>query len=56
MELKEENLAKLMLQPDVVDKPVVIVSVTGAFRKGKSFILGFFLKYLETNVRNYSFL
>ena len=53
LELKTENLAEVMLQPDVLDKPVVVVSVAGAPRKGKSFILGFFLKYLKTQVSSY---
>lgn len=37
-----------MFHPDVKENPVVIISIAGPFRKGKSFLLGFFLKYLET--------
>lgn len=48
MELIKENLEKIVLHPDVKDRFVVIVSIAGAFRKGKSFLLGFLLKYLET--------
>lgn len=40
-----------MCHPDVKDNPVQIVSIAGAFRKGKSFLLGFFLKYLETQLQ-----
>lgn len=36
-----------MSHPDVKDRPIVIISIAGAFRKGKSFLLGFFLKYIE---------
>lgn len=39
-----------MLHADVKDNPVMIVSIAGALRKGKSFLLGFFLKYLEAEV------
>uniref|UniRef100_A0A8W8K0W2 GB1/RHD3-type G domain-containing protein n=1 Tax=Magallana gigas TaxID=29159 RepID=A0A8W8K0W2_MAGGI len=46
MELLEENLEKIMCHPDVKENPVQIISIAGAFRKGKSFIMGFFLKYL----------
>lgn len=45
-ELVEENLASLLNRPDVKNKPVVVVSVAGAFRKGKSFLLNFFIRYL----------
>lgn len=48
LELVDENLEKIMLHPEVKENPVVIISITGAFRKGKSFLLGFFLKFLET--------
>ncbi|XP_052715327.1 atlastin-1-like isoform X2 [Crassostrea angulata] len=47
LELNEENLKRILLHPFVKDLPVVIISITGAFRKGKSFLLGFFIKYLE---------
>lgn len=40
----------VLLHPDVKDKPVVIVSVAGPFREGHAPLLGFFLKYLATEV------
>lgn len=40
-----------MFHPDVKGNPVVIISIAGSFRKGKSFLLGFFLKCLETQSR-----
>lgn len=54
MELLEENLEKIMCHPDVRGNPVQILSIAGTFRKGKSFIMGFFLKYLvaQQQVRN----
>lgn len=46
-ELDEERLEDILLRPDVCNKKVAVVSVAGAFRKGKSFLLDFFLRYLE---------
>ncbi|XP_075976660.1 atlastin-3-like [Anticarsia gemmatalis] len=46
-EVDEEALASVLLRADVRSLPVVVVSVAGAYRGGKSFILGFFLRYLK---------
>lgn len=46
-ELNEEKLREILLHPDVQDKPVVVISVAGAFRKGKSFLLNIFLRYMH---------
>ena len=50
-ELDEEKLDSILLQPHIHGKKVVVVSVAGAFRKGKSFLLDFFLRYLNAEVR-----
>ncbi|VDM42203.1 unnamed protein product, partial [Toxocara canis] len=47
--LDEAALEKILLSPEVVDKKVSIISVAGAFRKGKSFLLNFFLRYLSSS-------
>ena len=46
-ELDEGNLLSILGLPAVKDKPVVVLSVAGAFRKGKSFLLNFFIRYLN---------
>ena len=49
-ELNVEALESILLKPSISNKKVVVVSVAGAFRKGKSFLLDFFLRYLQNNV------
>ncbi|RVE51064.1 hypothetical protein evm_004207 [Chilo suppressalis] len=45
--LNEAALSELLLREDVRDCNVVVISVAGAYRKGKSFLLDFFLRYLN---------
>ena len=52
-ELNEEAIEKILLEPTVKDKKVVVLSVAGAFRKGKSFLLDFFLRYLNAEVTSW---
>ncbi|UYV66136.1 ATL2 [Cordylochernes scorpioides] len=46
LELNEKHLQHLLCSEAVRDRPVALISVAGAFRKGKSFILNFVLRYL----------
>lgn len=46
-ELDAAALEKILLQEHVKDLNVVVVSVAGAFRKGKSFLLDFMLRYMH---------
>ena len=49
--LRPGSVERLFLHPLVSDRNVVIVSIGGAFRKGKSFLLNYMLRYLYANVR-----
>lgn len=49
--LDETSLKKVLLNKEIKDRSVVVVSVAGNFRKGKSFLLGFFLRYLNAQVK-----
>ena len=52
-ELDHEALQEILLSEEVRDKSVVVLSVAGAFRKGKSFLLDFLLRYLKNGVRSH---
>ncbi|XP_038607165.1 atlastin-2 isoform X3 [Tachyglossus aculeatus] len=45
-ELDEKALEDVLLQEHIRDLNIVVVSVAGAFRKGKSFLLDFMLRYM----------
>ncbi|CAG0885792.1 unnamed protein product [Darwinula stevensoni] len=45
--LKEDRLRRMLLQADCRDKPVAVVSIAGGARRGKSFLLSLFLRYLR---------
>ncbi|XP_047023304.1 atlastin-2-like [Helicoverpa zea] len=48
-ELDVEALQRVLLRPEVRHLPVALVSVAGAYRGGKSFMLDFFLRYLNAD-------
>ncbi|XP_075719028.1 atlastin-2 isoform X1 [Rhinoderma darwinii] len=51
-ELDEKALESILMQDHIRDLNVVIVSVAGAFRKGKSFLLDFMLRFMYS--QNYT--
>lgn len=54
--LELTELKSILEHDDIKDHNVVVVSIGGAFRQGKSFLLNFFIKYLNAQVSAYFFL
>lgn len=49
-DLDREALSEVLLSDEVRDRQVVVLSVAGAFRKGKSFLLDYILRFLDNGV------
>ena len=48
--IEKPELDKMFLDDEVRTRKIVIVSIIGAFRKGKSFFLDYCLRYMYANV------
>ena len=46
--LQEDDLSKILLSEKCKDRPLAVISIAGDFRKGKSFLLNFLLRYLSS--------
>jgi hypothetical protein len=51
-ELQENTLRAVLESDEARNRPVAIISVSGAYRRGKSFLLNFMRRYLEAKVLN----
>ena len=45
-----KGINQIFNNPQLTERKVVAVSIVGIFRKGKSFLLNYFLRYLYGNV------
>jgi len=45
-----DRIDELLLHPEVADRKVAVVSIIGAFRKGKSFLMDYCLRFMYANV------
>jgi Guanylate-binding protein, N-terminal domain len=50
VEFDKAGLEGLLLHPEVRTRKVVVLSIVGAFRKGKSFFLDYCLRFLYGHV------
>ncbi|XP_077534030.1 atlastin-2-like [Haemaphysalis longicornis] len=48
----KEELTRILLRSGVQNMPLVVISVAGAFRTGKSFLLNFLIRYLRNQGRD----
>lgn len=46
----DSGLSKILLHQEIRDRNVVVIAISGAFRKGKSFLLDYLLRYMYKNV------
>lgn len=46
----KNELNALLLHPAVKDRKIVVFTIVGAFRKGKSFFLDYCLRFMYANV------
>lgn len=55
LEYDKGALEALLLHPEVKDRNIVLLSIVGAFRRGKSYLLDYCLRYLYANVSQCDF-
>lgn len=52
-QLHADELKLIFENDNIKDHYVMVLSIAGAFQKGKSFLLNIFLRYLEAKVKKY---
>lgn len=52
-QLELNELKNILENDNIKDRNIVVVSIAGALRQGKSFLLNFFIKYLDAQVITY---
>lgn len=52
--VEDDKLKALFLHEDVKDRKIALVSIAGAYRKGKSFFMDYCLRFLYANVRKFT--
>lgn len=50
-ECDSDVLESILMNEHVKNRKIVVLSIIGAFRKGKSFLLDYCLRYMYANVR-----
>ena len=50
IEFNENTVRDLFFNPKLKDRQVIVLSIVGAFRKGKSFLMNYMLRYLYAHV------
>lgn len=50
LQFNQNTVNDLFMNPKIVERNIVVFSIVGAFRKGKSFLLNYVLRYLYSNV------
>lgn len=48
--IENAELDKMFLHPEIKNRKVVVFSIIGAFRRGKSFFLDYCLRFMYANV------
>lgn len=50
-QLRTEQIKAILENENIKNRKIAVVSIAGAFRQGKSFLLNFFLRYLHAQVK-----